>query len=81
MAGRIAQFKLIEVSPGVWSIRATHLDQEPGRSADGGFIIRVVGIPDSVKSEAIANRLARLVDLQQPPLEVAWVEQEQEPGQ
>ena len=69
---RTAQFKLTEVSPGVWSIRATHLDQEPGRAADGGFIIRVVGIPDNVKSEAIAGHLARLVDLTDPPMVATW---------
>lgn len=64
---RTAQFRLVEVDQGVWSIRATHLDQEPGRALDGSFIIRVTDITPEVKSETITGRLSRLIDLQEPP--------------
>jgi hypothetical protein len=74
MASKTAQYKITEVSPATWSITPAALDETPGPREDGGFIVRVVGLPLDFPARSITDKLARVADLTALPAVIDWNE-------
>lgn len=72
MNTKMAQFKIVEVSPATWSVTPAALDETPGPHDGGGFIVRVVGLPLDFPARSITDKLARVADFTALPAIIDW---------
>lgn len=72
VTSKTAHFRVTEVSPATWSIRAVSLDEMPGGHDDGGQVVRVVNLPENLPARQITDRLARVPNPNALPVIVDW---------
>ena len=74
MTPQTAHFRVVEVSPATWSIRPVSLDEMPGGDSDGGHVVRVVNLPETLPARQITDRLARFADPAALPATLDWAD-------
>jgi hypothetical protein len=69
---RNVMFRVVEVSEGYFTFQQVGINREPGRAADGSFIVNVVDIPKLLKNSTVGKIVRMQLDVHDLQPVVKW---------
>jgi hypothetical protein len=69
---RNVMFRVVEVSESYFTFQQVGINREPGRAADGSFIVNVVDIPKPLKNSTVGKIVRMQLDVHDLQPVVKW---------